>query len=65
MKVPALLVEYTADNVVYPSDLREIFSSLGTTDKHHERVRGGHFGRGDTARGDAAALIFDWLAQRV
>ena len=38
---PSLLVEYTGDVSTFPSGAKEIFASLGTSQKAHVRVRGG------------------------
>lgn len=63
--VPALVIEYTADHCVFPSDTRLILDSLGTHDKSTHAVRADHYGGpapGATAggRGEAARTIIDW-----
>jgi hypothetical protein len=66
---PVLLIEYSGDSTVFPSDVREIFAALGTGDKRHEVVRGDHYGRplapGEPPGRDIAGrLIRDWLRAR-
>lgn len=65
---PALLVEYTGDQTVFPETARAIFGALGSTDKRHERVRGNHHGRAlgpgeEDGRFVAGRLIQDWLRE--
>ena len=63
---PVLLIEYTGDNCVFPSDVKAIFEGLRSTNKRHERVRGNHHGM-PVAEGDppgqviAGQLIQEWL----
>ncbi|MCS8129854.1 alpha/beta hydrolase [Pseudomonas aeruginosa] len=42
---PALLIEYTGDNCVFPGDADAIYSAIGTTRKERYRVRGNHHGQ--------------------
>jgi pimeloyl-ACP methyl ester carboxylesterase len=63
---PVLLIEYTGDNCVFPSDVNGIFAGLRSHQKHHERVRGNHHGM-PLADGEASGqviagqLIQEWL----
>ena len=41
---PALVIEYTGDNCVFPADVRAIVDGLRSISKRHERVRGNHHG---------------------
>lgn len=41
---PALLLEYTGDNCVFPSDLDAIYNGLHTQQKSRFKVRGNHHG---------------------
>lgn len=69
IRIPTLVIEYTGDQVAFPSTVNEIFTLLGSRDKTRERVRGTHFG-GPIAPGEvpgaelAGAVIVDWLRQR-
>lgn len=42
---PALMIEYTGDNSVFPQDADSIFAAIGSTDKARYRVHGNHHGR--------------------
>ena len=64
--LPALVISYTADNSVFPSDTRAIHDALASPDKSLVEVDGDHYGYApggeDRAGGRAAAeLIVDWL----
>ncbi|GEL17646.1 hypothetical protein [Pseudonocardia asaccharolytica] len=64
MVLPTLLISYTADNCVFPSDFRAIVDAIGSSDKHVESIVADHYGNpidpGD--RRDAAANLVDaWL----
>ncbi len=65
--VPAFVVNYTADNGVFPSDADLICDSLGTQAKERLDVAGDHYGfaaPGKTELGRDIALpqICDWIA---
>jgi hypothetical protein len=65
---PTLLVEYTGDPACFPSVVRDIYDAIGTSDKHHERVRGDHHGRAlspgqEAGRYIAGRLLQDWLRE--
>lgn len=69
VEVPALFVEYTADQATFPSVARGMFEALGSGDRIHERVIGTHFGGSpdpDGAPGGAVAgaHLVRWLADR-
>jgi pimeloyl-ACP methyl ester carboxylesterase len=66
---PSLLIEYTGDQACFPSVVKEIFESIGSVDKRHERVRGDHHGRALTAdeepgRLAAGRLMQAWLHEK-
>ena len=64
--VPALVVQGTADNGVFPSDAKRIFDQIAVADKQLEMVPGGHyFEDSEASRRNAATIIFDWLDQRI
>ena len=65
---PTLMVEYTGDVSTFPSVAKDIFSSIGTSQKSHVRVRGDHHGRAlasdeDLGRNVAGRLVRDWLRE--
>jgi pimeloyl-ACP methyl ester carboxylesterase len=65
---PVLMIEYTGDNTVFPTDCEKIFSHIGTSQKQRHRVRGNHHGQ-PLAPGErsgqefAAALLVDWMKE--
>jgi pimeloyl-ACP methyl ester carboxylesterase len=63
---PTLFIEYTGDVSTCPSVAKDIFASIGTTQKSHIRVRGDHHGRAlapgeELGRTIAGRAIRDWL----
>lgn len=58
---PTLLVAYTGDNCVFPSDVQTIFAGLQTSQKTRVDVRGNHHGL-PLAPGDAPGQIAAGLA---
>jgi hypothetical protein len=42
---PTLLVEYSGDNCVFPSDADAIYGAIPTSNKERQRVRGNHHGQ--------------------
>ncbi|MCC4284851.1 alpha/beta hydrolase [Marinobacter salarius] len=42
---PAILIEYTGDNCVFPADADKIFNDLASSDKERHKVRGNHHGQ--------------------
>lgn len=69
LKVPTLMVEYTADNSVFASDAEEIFSYIGSASKVREKIHGNHHGRpvlDGAPNGQllAGKTIRDWLSAR-
>jgi hypothetical protein len=66
LQQPVLMIEYSGDNSVFPSDLDSIHASLASSDKQRHRVRGNHHGQSlklDEPNGQdaAGALASDWL----
>ncbi|ROT43920.1 alpha/beta hydrolase [Pusillimonas sp. NJUB218] len=66
IKQPTLMIEYTGDNAVFPSDIQSMFTALGAEKKQLVRVRGDHQGRAlapDEPSGQllAANEIANWL----
>lgn len=69
VRVPALMIEYTGDNSVFPADAEAIFAAIGSADKQHHRVHGNHHGQAvDPARpngqGIAGQHIRNWLEEK-
>ncbi|MCY4322465.1 MAG: alpha/beta hydrolase [Gammaproteobacteria bacterium] len=64
----SLVIGYTADNTVFPGDVRGVFESLPASDKHMEMVEGDHHGRGGKDGRDGreicAAHVTGWLRER-
>jgi hypothetical protein len=62
MTLPCLLVAYSGDNGIFPSDQELIARSLGTRALARAEVPGDHYGfPSQTGRDAAAAAIADWL----
>jgi len=66
---PTLLIYYTGDNSVFPSDVAEIFASIASSDKQRHDIRGNHHGQSlrlDEPSGQeiAAAKVIEWLGAR-
>jgi hypothetical protein len=67
---PTLMVYYTGDNTVFPSDAASIFQSIAAVDKKRLDFRGNHHGH-PLASGDempqakAGAAIATWLRERI
>lgn len=67
--VPALVITYTGDNAVMPSDQKLIFESIGTRDKRRIDVAGDHYGFAlpgakESGRTIAVGHLADWLDER-
>jgi len=68
IRQPTLLIEYTGDVSTFPSVAKDIFASIGATQKSHIRVRGDHHGRAlakgeDLGRNIAGGKVRDWLRE--
>ncbi|MGH7823064.1 MAG: alpha/beta hydrolase family protein [Candidatus Binatia bacterium] len=67
--VPAIVIAYTGDNAIMPSDHRLVFESLGTRDKRFLEVPGDHYGfalpgESRAGRDIAVGQLADWLDER-
>jgi len=66
---PTLMIYYTGDNTVFPSDAKSIFESIGTRDKIRHDIRGNHHGH-SLAAGEALGqhlagkAVAEWLQAR-
>lgn len=63
---PALMIEYTGDNSVFPKDADAIFAAIGSPDKTRHRIHGNHHGRpiadgAPNGQLEAGQRIRDWL----
>jgi pimeloyl-ACP methyl ester carboxylesterase len=63
---PCLLVDYTGDNTVFPSDCVAVFEKIASSDKVRLRYRGDHHGRPleageEPGRAAAGKAIREWL----
>lgn len=66
---PALLIEYTGDNCVFPADIQVMLAAMPTPDKTHLRVRGNHHGQAlepgePNGQETAGSHIQEWLKSR-
>jgi pimeloyl-ACP methyl ester carboxylesterase len=65
LDVPALVVQSTADTGVFPSDARQIFDAIGSSDKSLEFLPGAHyFEDSDQNRNRMADTLVDWIKKR-
>ncbi|MGD9865842.1 MAG: hypothetical protein AB7S99_21795 [Pseudodonghicola sp.] len=69
MRQPVLMVEYTGDNSVFPSEAERLFGLIGSDDKQRSRIHGNHHGRAvdpDKPNGqiEAGQRIGRWLADK-
>jgi pimeloyl-ACP methyl ester carboxylesterase len=63
---PSLMIYYTGDNTVFPSDARALFETIGSRDKIRHDVRGNHHGHALAAEDPlgqdiAGKLTTEWL----
>ena len=69
VKVPSLVVYYTGDNAIFPSDARAAYEALGSQDKQIAGVPGDHYGfavgtQERLGAPHAFAAIAEWLGKR-
>lgn len=69
IKQPTMLVYYTGDNTVFPSDFDAIIDSVAAKDKQIRKIRGNHHGHALTpdeepGQEQAAAAIVEWLNEQ-
>lgn len=65
---PTLMIQYTGDNSVFPTDADRIFDWIGGTEKTRIKLKGDHHGRNvddgsHQPQLDAGVAIRSWLAQ--
>jgi pimeloyl-ACP methyl ester carboxylesterase len=66
---PTMMVYYTGDNTVFPSDATAIFAAIRTNDKQRVDIKGNHHGHvlqpGDILpQAEAGAVLTAWLTDR-
>lgn len=66
VRKPVLMIEYTGDNSVFPSEANVLFEAIGARHKERHRVHGNHHGRPVEAgrpngQIEAGRIIADWL----
>jgi len=62
MTLPALLIEYTADNAIFPSDTEHIARSLGSRQIERRAIDGDHYGfPAERGRDGALEEIVSWM----
>jgi hypothetical protein len=62
MTLPALLIAYSGDNAIFPSDTEHIASSLGTRQLERHVIDGDHYGfPAETGRDGAVEEVAGWL----
>jgi hypothetical protein len=69
VRQPTLMIEYTGDNSVFPSEANQIFGWLGAEDKSRARIHGNHHGQpiaegAPSGQLEAGKRIREWLAER-
>jgi hypothetical protein len=69
IRQPALLIQYTGDNSVFPAEAEEIYGLVGAKDKTRFKVRGNHHGMpirtGDpSGQLEAGERIRAWLGEK-
>jgi hypothetical protein len=67
--VPSLVLSYTGDNAIFPSDAQAAYAALGAGDKQIASAPGDHYGFGvgtqeRTGAPIALAKVIDWLRER-
>ena len=62
MTLPALVIEYTADNAIFPSDTEHITRSLGSRQIERRAIDGDHYGfPAERGRDGALEEIVSWM----
>lgn len=66
--LPSLVIYYTGDNAIFPSDARATYYALGADDRHFIAVPGDHYGFGAngerTGAEEAMRHLVKWLRER-
>lgn len=69
LRQPVLMIYYTGDNTVFPSDADAIFASIAAQDKTRHDIRGNHHGHPlsegyPIGQEIAGEIVGDWIAAR-
>ncbi|MEU3342478.1 hypothetical protein [Streptomyces sp. NPDC006668] len=70
VRIPTLVIEFTGDCSVFPSDVQDAVAALKAEDSTHLRIRADHFGR-PLADGDESGIaatvreVVPWTEERV
>ena len=69
LELPTLMLEYTGDQAAFPSDMDEIYSSIGSTEKQRIKVRGNHHGMAlaegeESGQAIVGRHLQEWLKSR-
>ena len=67
--VPSLVLGYTGDNAIFPTDAQTAYAALGASDKQITSAPGDHYGfaigtQERTGAPIALAQVVDWLGAR-
>jgi hypothetical protein len=67
--IPSLVLSYTGDNAIFPSDAQAAYAALGASDKRIGSAPGDHYGFGvgtqeRTGAPIALAQVVEWLRER-
>lgn len=69
IRVPSLVINYSGDNAIFPSDGKAAYAALGSSDKTIATAPGDHYGFGvgsqhRTGAPQALATVISWLRDR-
>lgn len=69
LRQPTLMIEYTGDNAVFPSDADQLYGYIGSADKLRRRVPGKHQGQPiregmPNGQFEAGCVVREWLGEK-
>jgi hypothetical protein len=62
--VPTYLLNYSADNAIFPQDVEQVYALSAASDKELLHIDGDHFGVGSTGKAAASEAVLAWLRER-
>lgn len=62
--VPTYLLNYSADNAIFPQDVEEVYALSAASDKELLHIDGDHFGVGSKGKAAASEAVLEWLRER-
>jgi hypothetical protein len=62
--VPTYLLNYSADNAIFPQDVEAVFALSAASDKGLRHIDGDHFGVGGKGKAAASEAVLAWLRER-